>query len=57
MARLSLDETIPHLSWGKSLEACDGYFVIWANFVIIRRVGKGQGEQALLFQVCFCQEI
>lgn len=45
-----------HLSRGKSLEAYDGDFIIWADFVIISRVSKGKGKQALFLQVCFCSE-
>lgn len=43
-----LDDGLQRISWSKVLEAFDGEFVIWANLVVVGRVGKGQREQALL---------
>lgn len=47
----------PYLSRGECLETNNGYFIICADFVIISRVSKGKGKQALFLQVCFCSEI
>lgn len=46
-----------HLPRGKGLKSYNGYFIIWANFVIISRVSKGKGQQALFLQICFCSKI
>lgn len=43
----------PDLARGKVLQALDGQLVHGVDLVVVRWVGEGQGQQALLLQVGF----
>lgn len=38
----------PDLARGKVLQALNGQLVHWMNLVVVRGVGEGEGQQALL---------
>ncbi len=47
---------IAHLAGSKGFQPNDGNFIIRADFVIVLGVSKSQRQQALLLQVCLCEE-
>lgn len=43
-----LDDALQRLARGKVLQALNGQLVHWMDLVVVRGVGKGEGQQALL---------
>lgn len=53
-AKQGKNKTKPYFSRCKAFKACNGDFIIWADFVIISRVVESKGQQTLFLQISFC---